>query len=461
MFYDFFKKDKNKKTNITVLVNELYSKLNNCNNLKEITTVSISFLSQKLEAPTGLFYIIDQQNQQLNLSSTYSISAKNIRHNINLNDSIFYNTLTSKNIEIFQNIDKLGSKFDIFTSYGDHVAIIPILDEYKNIVAVSQVIFFDYSPRYEELKTIINIIAEHIIKYQKNEENKKYFNLLDKYVITSTTNKDGIINFASEAFCQISGYSKFELIGKSHNILKHPDVDKTVYKNLWDTIKQGRIWKGELPNLTKDGTTYWVKAKITPIFGFYGDIIGYTSIRQDITNKKLLEKISITDSLTSLYNRRYFDEVFSSHITLSKRIDKKLAFCMIDIDHFKQYNDSYGHQEGDNALKIVAKTLNKSLKRENDLVFRLGGEEFGLLYFVENDKDALDIANQTRIDIENKKLIHENNSASKYITVSMGLYIYNKEKMTKDEMYKKTDELLYEAKQDGRNKVKTNTSEEI
>ncbi|MEA3499263.1 MAG: sensor domain-containing diguanylate cyclase [Campylobacterota bacterium] len=453
MFFDIF--NKNKKTNTVELSNELYSKLNNCHSLKEVSTAAISFLSQKLEATVGVFYLVDNQNEQLNLSATSCISAKNIQHSIDLDDSLYDNSFTTKSI------DSLEDKFSVFNSYGNYISVIPIVDEYKNIIAVSWLVFADYYDNNHELKTIINIIAEYIIKYQKDKENKNYFNLLDKYIITSSTNKDGDITFASEAFCKISGYSKFELLGNSHSILKHPDVDKSTYENLWKTIKQGRTWKGELPNLRKDGTTYWVKAKISPIFGFYGDIIGYTSIRQDITDKKLLETISITDALTNINNRRYFDEQFPIKIKLSKRIDKKLAFGMIDIDHFKQYNDTYGHQEGDIALKKVAQVLNNSLKREDDLVFRLGGEEFGLLYFVENENDALDIANKVRVSIENQKIIHKNNSASNYITVSMGLYIYDNDDQTNQEIYKKTDKLLYEAKQNGRNQVRTNINKEI
>ncbi|MEA3288628.1 MAG: sensor domain-containing diguanylate cyclase, partial [Campylobacterota bacterium] len=280
-----------------------------------------------------------------------------------------------------------------------------------------------------------------------------------KYIITSTTNKDGIINFASDAFCNVSGYTKLELIGKSHNILKHPSVDDSVYKDMWQTIKKGDVWQGELPNLKKDGSTYWVKAKITPLFGFYGDIIGYTSIRQDISNRKLLEKISITDPLTSLYNRRYFDKMFTSNLALSKRTDKKLAFCMIDVDHFKLFNDTYGHQEGDIALKKVAKTLNNSIQRENDLAFRLGGEEFAMLYFVNNDKDAIDIANKTRISIEDNKIQHKKNSASQHLTVSIGLYLCDTDELNISTIYKDTDQLLYEAKKNGRNRIKSNISQ--
>ncbi|MEA3289271.1 MAG: hypothetical protein U9Q04_03730, partial [Campylobacterota bacterium] len=217
MFFNIFKK---KQLKTAQFINELYAKLNNCHSLKEISDISISFLSQNLSVSTGLFYILDNQNKQLNLSATYNISAKNLRFNIDLEDSMFIDSLQNKNIKIFNNIENLESKFNIFSPYGMKMAIIPILDEYKNIIAVSQFIYMDSLENYNDISDVLNIIAEHIIKYQKNKENKNYFNLLNKYIITSTTNKDGIINFASDAFCNVSGYTKLELIGKSHNILK-------------------------------------------------------------------------------------------------------------------------------------------------------------------------------------------------------------------------------------------------
>ncbi|MGB3750310.1 MAG: GGDEF domain-containing protein, partial [Arcobacteraceae bacterium] len=107
------------------------------------------------------------------------------------------------------------------------------------------------------------------------------------------------------------------------------------------------------------------------------------------------------------------------------------------------------------ALIKVAQALSHSLKREDDFIFRLGGEEFGMLYFIEHEKDAINIANQTKETIEQLQIIHEKNSASQYITVSIGLYLYDfsKKNITPNEIYLKTDKLLYKSKQNGRNQV--------
>jgi len=158
--------------------------------------------------------------------------------------------------------------------------------------------------------------------------------------------------------------------------------------------------------------------------------------------------------LTALYNRRHFDNIFPQQIALCKRKKDLLAFVLIDIDHFKQYNDIYGHQNGDITLKLVAQSLHNTMKRANDYVFRLGGEEFGLMYYAKGVDKALLTANKVRKNIENLKIEHTGNSASKFVTISSGLYIIKQDDISSiDEIYKKADEALYLSKQNGRNQV--------
>jgi len=117
----------------------------------------------------------------------------------------------------------------------------------------------------------------------------KSIDIVDKYVIMSRTDNSGVITKVSTAFNNISGYSKNELIGKSHNIIRHPDMPKEVFEDLWNTIQKGEIWHGELKNLKKNGEFYWVQTTIHPNFDNIGNIIGYDAIRQDITSIKKLE----------------------------------------------------------------------------------------------------------------------------------------------------------------------------
>ena len=289
-----------------------------------------------------------------------------------------------------------------------------------------------------------------------NSQMKKYIKIVDENVLTSSTDLDGNITYASEAFCEISGYTKDELIGQNHRIIRHSDMKESTYKELWETITSAKTWKGEIKNKKKNGDYYWVKASISPVFDNKEEIISYTAIREDITDKKIIEEISITDGLTNIYNRRYFDEIFPKIINEAKRKNELVAFVFMDIDHFKQYNDNYGHQKGDEVLINFAACLKQSLHRSSDYTFRLGGEEFAVVYQMETKEKAVEFANNLRKNIENLKIEHKYSSVSSYITASMGLICKNANEIVIDEIYKQADDLLYQAKRSGRNQVKVN-----
>ncbi len=121
-----------------------------------------------------------------------------------------------------------------------------------------------------------------VSKLIKSEQRLK--NLIDKYIISSSTDTKGRITEVSDAFCKISGYDREELIGKPHNIIRHKDMPKSAFKDLWDTIQQGKNWSGEVKNLKKDGGYYWVYANVEPLFNKKGKIEGYAAVRLDITD---------------------------------------------------------------------------------------------------------------------------------------------------------------------------------
>jgi PAS domain S-box-containing protein len=121
----------------------------------------------------------------------------------------------------------------------------------------------------------------------------KSLELIDKYIIRSVTDTCGNITDVSEAFCKISGYSKSELIGKPHSIVRHPDMPKSLFSKLWKTINSGKVFEGEIKNLRKDGSYYWVDVHIEPNFD-NNKIVSYTAIRHDITSKKKLQALNIS-----------------------------------------------------------------------------------------------------------------------------------------------------------------------
>jgi PAS domain S-box-containing protein len=131
---------------------------------------------------------------------------------------------------------------------------------------------------------------------EKTAELSALLSSFNTYVISSKTDLKGIITHASDAFCKISGYSKEELIGKSHHLLRHPDMPKSLFEDLWKTLKLGNVWKGEIKNRTKEGGYYWVDAIIAPEYNNKGKHVGYNAIRQDITSKKAVEDLSHTQT---------------------------------------------------------------------------------------------------------------------------------------------------------------------
>lgn len=167
-----------------------------------------------------------------------------------------------------------------------------------------------------------------------------------------------------------------------------------------------------------------------------------------------LEEESITDPLTGLYNRRYMDLTFNKEIKRTKREKTHLSFLMMDIDCFKQYNDTYGHQAGDEVLKEVAHVLKKEFKRPGDFVARYGGEEFAAFFTGLDEEQSINFAEQIRVNIESLKMEHKNNKAGSYVTLSMGLAVIDdKEEPEEEEIIKRADQALYKAKESGRNRV--------
>ncbi len=166
-----------------------------------------------------------------------------------------------------------------------------------------------------------------------------------------------------------------------------------------------------------------------------------------------LKKLANVDGLTGLANRRYLDKYLKVEIARSIRNGHQLSIIMCDIDHFKKYNDTYGHLQGDDCLKTVASEMNKVCKRASDLVARYGGEEFGIVLPDTSAEDAERLA-QKICDVVAGLNIEHSASDHKRVTVSMGLYSGEPDKSHDSEyMLKKADSALYEAKETGRNKV--------
>ncbi|WP_321468717.1 diguanylate cyclase [Halarcobacter sp.] len=304
----------------------------------------------------------------------------------------------------------------------------------------------------EIITNIQDLVGASRLK-KKLFENDRLLEIIDENVLISITDKDGIIIDVSSSFCEFVGYTKEELLGNTHKILKHEDNPSDFYKNMWETIKKGEVFRTEIRNRKKSNEICWANLTITPLFQD-GEIENFIAIRQDTTNKKKLEEIAIHDDMTGLYNRRYLNEVIEKEIRRIKREDSILSLVTIDVDYFKKYNDTYGHPEGDIVLIEVARVLKEHAQRATDYIFRMGGEEFGIIFSDLSIEKSLDFVKDIVKAVENLKIKHKNSETCDFITISAGLIVQSAQNLESfKEMYKLSDEALYKAKENGKNQV--------
>jgi diguanylate cyclase (GGDEF)-like protein/PAS domain S-box-containing protein len=282
--------------------------------------------------------------------------------------------------------------------------------------------------------------------YKANNRLKEFKSIIDKYVITTTTRPDSTIVEVSSAFEKISGYSKEELLGKEISIIKHPQRDKQIIKELWDTILEQKTWTGIIKNKKKNGEEYWLEQTIIPKINEENkNIENFLSISVDVTDKKELEKIATIDKLTNIYNRRMLDDFLKTEIEIANRHNEDLSLIIVDIDHFKIVNDTFGHLAGDNLLTSISKIILENI-RNTDIFGRYGGEEFLIICRKTTKENAFVLAEKLRILIKEFKFDEIGHK-----TISLGISDFQKSD-TVETLFKKADTALYEAKNTGRDK---------
>ena len=236
----------------------------------------------------------------------------------------------------------------------------------------------------------------------------------------------------------------------------HPDDKQRIFDNIEQHIKTGLPYVIELRMRHKDGHWVWIQGSGAVVeYDYTHQVVRICGTHQDISERKKMEErlsyLATHDQLTNLNNRRLFDERLNDEVNRATRYNTTFSIFMIDIDHFKEVNDSYGHKVGDQLLKEFATLLNKFL-RINDFVARYGGEEFTVILPETSAAEAFDLAERFRQQVENYRF--EITEAGRYsFTISICISSFSENGTSSEVLIKTADEAMYIAKNSGRNNV--------
>ena len=269
----------------------------------------------------------------------------------------------------------------------------------------------------------------------------EYKKAIDESSIVSKTDKNGLITFVNKKFCEISGYEEDELIGKSHNIVRHPSMTKEFFNNLWKTITNKEIFKGVIVNKKKNGLVYYVDTTIIPILDENKNIEEFIAIRHDITKvyeqKKLIEEQFI-DELTLLPNRQKL---------LKDLKDSKIQkITMININSFRDINNFYGFEAGDLVLKKFSQILLDKISTNINLdLYRVANDVFAICTKnKDNLKEIRDICTNIIEYFSLHPILINNNSF--YLSISIGVARNCKDSAVQNNLLSKAEYALRMAK---------------
>ncbi len=355
---------------------------------------------------------------------------KSVSFKLGILSVIIIFSLLASSLLFNSQIDKLKDRID-YIYFGNYVPVLKlhnIEENYENLITCMRTYKkCNRDPFFKEIKT------------DWEYYNNSYKNLKERKIVSD------INFFVQDSLSYKSKISKYKDLLIKIDFLKEHEK-KVAYK-------QRRAFLKEYKQM-KDYLFYNMIILVFISFIFIIAII-YSIIKKDNQLKILTKKYkldSITDSMTKLYNRKYFDKIFDNMPFISNSNNWKTAFIMLDIDFFKQYNDTYGHDMGDLALKAVANNLKIYFDKEYEYVFRLGGEEFGVILFDIDVNILKECLKEVNKNIESLNIEHKNSKISKVLTISIGAVIYEANSyVSSNKLYKIADESLYKSKQNGRN----------
>jgi len=269
------------------------------------------------------------------------------------------------------------------------------------------------------------------------------------------TDINAVIEWANPAFARLTGFSPSEAIGrKPKELISSGQQDATFYRDMWQTILSGKVWRGELVNKHKNGGLFHESLTITPVLDSDGKPKHFVAVKEDVTQRKEQESElrlqATTDALTGAMNRRAIIDSVALELERIKRHGRDSCFMMLDLDHFKRVNDEHGHAVGDVVLKHFC-TLATAVLRKIDMLGRIGGEEFGILLPETGLEGGIELAERLRAALE-ASVVQVDDVPIK-VTVSIGVARLDPADQGPDQVLARADQALYCAKSNGRNRV--------
>jgi diguanylate cyclase (GGDEF)-like protein/PAS domain S-box-containing protein len=290
---------------------------------------------------------------------------------------------------------------------------------------------------------------------QLSDTSRMYSSILDNApLLISSKDLKGNILMANKYFDVLDGYDPANFVGKNVFNLFPPEIAAQLWRNdVRAATEQCAVHEDETV-YHRDKTVHTYATVKFPLFDAHGAVMGTCAVSTDMTATRLAQINSITDDLTGLKNRRYFNMLFMEEQRRAHREGRTLTLMLVDVDSFKGYNDCYGHPQGDLVLASVARTLETALHRPADLAFRIGGDEFACLFATKAEQDSVDLAERICTDFAAQNIAHLHNAPHGKATLSAGLAFFPPgTEIPMSSAYQLADLALYRAKHLGRNTV--------
>ncbi|QEY31222.1 EAL domain-containing protein [Synechococcus sp. RSCCF101] len=315
-------------------------------------------------------------------------------------------------------------------------------------------VYLNASVAYSETEELFYMVAQDVTELKQSHERLRrastVFNRTSEGILI--TSPDGEIREVNDSFLQITGYKREEIIGQNPRVLKSGRHSTSFYQDLWRSVREHGSWSGEIWNRRKDGTVYPQLLSINAVTDDKGMTEEYIGICADVSNvkrdKEMLEFLAHHDPLTGLPNRLLFDSRLSLSMQLAARNQTQLAVAFLDLDHFKNINDTLGHAAGDELLLQISKRLGSSV-RSSDCVARISGDEFVILLTETKGPENVSQIIQMIRGIFEKPFVLP--GLETHVTASIGVALYPDDGNTSSELLANADAAMYHAKENGRN----------